>query len=163
MTYPGVAVGVIVVNEPLVDEYLRPEEYMKDVKVLLSRRKGSLGTGQYSVPGGKVDFGESPIDAAVREVKEETGLRIKEVQFTGKVSNDWFPEQGKHFINLFYVAVAENPEDLHVPEKEKDKFDEWVWFNPHYLPGGVWMHTASVIGAMFDPRLKLNLKLPGVG
>ena len=157
MKYPGVAVGVIVLKYPGT-----VPARMKDIRVLLGKRKGPLGTGQYSLPGGKVDFGEPPIHAAAREVEEETGLRVSNLTFTGKVSNDWFPVQGKHFINLFYTAIAENPEDLHVPDSEKDKFDEWLWYSPYKLPKGVWMHSAEAILTVFDPWLKRVSRLPGI-
>lgn len=148
MAYPGVAVSVIIFD--------------KEERVLLGKRKGPLGTGQYSLPGGKVDFGEAPLIAAMREVAEETFLQLRDVWFTGKVSNDWFPEQGKHFINLFYVGTAVNPEDLHVPESEKEKFDEWLWFSQSELPEGVWMHTAEVIKAVFKPGSNAQSKMPGI-
>jgi 8-oxo-dGTP diphosphatase len=152
MDYPGVAIGVIVVF---------PQKGL-ETKVLLGKRKGPLGTGLYSVPGGKVDFGETPIQAVAREVKEETGLDVEHIYFTGKVSNDYFPEQGKHYINLFYTAIAVNPEALHVPESEKEKFDEWVWFDTRELPQNMWMHTRLVIEAEYDIRTTCGISLPGI-
>ncbi|MGG4341265.1 8-oxo-dGTP diphosphatase [Paenibacillus lautus] len=37
----------------------------------------------YIAPGGKLDFPESPIEGAIREVKEETGLIVKNLRFKG--------------------------------------------------------------------------------
>lgn len=51
-------------------------------RLLLSRRAIDPGKGQWSFPSGFVDLGESPASAAVREVKEETGL---DVRLTGLV------------------------------------------------------------------------------
>lgn len=45
-------------------------------KVLLVKRKNPPAIGQWSLPSGFVDYGEDPIDAAVREVKEETNLDV---------------------------------------------------------------------------------------
>ncbi len=45
-------------------------------KVLLVRRARSPGKGFYSLPGGRVEFGESLHQALSREVDEETGLKI---------------------------------------------------------------------------------------
>src|ERR1700742_4709165 len=55
----------------------------RDGKVLLLRRAKSLGTGFYSLPGGRVEFGESLATALHREVDEETGLRIEIVGLAG--------------------------------------------------------------------------------
>ncbi|HLG51495.1 MAG TPA: NUDIX hydrolase [Chloroflexota bacterium] len=47
-----------------------------DGKLLLSRRAIDPGKGLWSFPSGYVDLGEAPTTAAIREVKEETGLDI---------------------------------------------------------------------------------------
>jgi 8-oxo-dGTP diphosphatase len=45
-------------------------------EVLLGRKKTGLGAGHLVGPGGKLEAGESPVDAAVREVHEEVGLVV---------------------------------------------------------------------------------------
>ena len=46
-------------------------------EVLLPQKKtGEIGRGLYNAPGGKLELGESPITCALREVREETGLRL---------------------------------------------------------------------------------------
>lgn len=46
-------------------------------EVLLGRKRRGLGEGKVVAPGGKVEPGESPAAAAVRELAEETGLRAE--------------------------------------------------------------------------------------
>ncbi len=50
---------------------------VKDGKVLLGKRNKKNAYGKWVIPGGRVDWGETIRDAAVREIKEETGLDIK--------------------------------------------------------------------------------------
>jgi 8-oxo-dGTP diphosphatase len=49
---------------------------VRDSLVLLGRKKRGFGTGRIVGPGGKVELGERPVDAAAREVAEETGLQV---------------------------------------------------------------------------------------
>ena len=46
----------------------------REGRVLLARRLGGAGAGQYSLPGGMVECGERLADAALRELAEETGI-----------------------------------------------------------------------------------------
>jgi 8-oxo-dGTP pyrophosphatase MutT (NUDIX family) len=50
---------------------------LRDGKMLVLKRQGGLGEGVWYLPGGVVEPGEDPCDAAVRETLEETGLRIE--------------------------------------------------------------------------------------
>lgn len=54
-------------------------------RLLLVRRANPPGRGLWSVPGGRVEPGEADVDAVVREVAEETGLRVAVVRFAGSV------------------------------------------------------------------------------
>ena len=48
---------------------------VREGKILLIRRKGKTFSGLLSLPGGKIDFGETIETASVREIEEETGVR----------------------------------------------------------------------------------------
>ena len=60
---------------------------VKDSKILLIRKKRGLGAGKINGPGGKVDPGETPRVAAIREVEEELGITPSSVTKAGEV---WF-------------------------------------------------------------------------
>ena len=95
----------------------------KDDKILLTRRKKgkSLG-GFWEFPGGKVEKEETDTIALKRELKEELGLEISELNYFS---------ENKHDYNTFSIhLVAYKCKTLMDPNKlvDHDKF-EWVIVN----------------------------------
>lgn len=78
--------------------------------VLLIRRGTPPRLGEWSLPGGRIEPGETAIDAAIRELREETGV---EARLTGllDVVDGIFPSAGKHYVLIDYAAewVAGEP------------------------------------------------------
>ena len=76
-------------------------------KVLLEKRKNEPGSGQWSIPGGLVELGESVEQTVMREVEEETGLEVEDPEHIDVVDKIDLDEQGKvkyHFIILDYLV-----------------------------------------------------------
>jgi ADP-ribose pyrophosphatase YjhB (NUDIX family) len=76
-----------------------------DEELLLVRRGRGPGAGRWSVPGGRVEAGETICDAVVREVAEETGLQVRCGELLG-----WAERIGPqhHFVILdFAVTVTD--------------------------------------------------------
>lgn len=70
----------------------------KEDKILLQNRKAKDWRG-YTFPGGHVETGESFVEAARREMKEETGLEVQKLQLCGVKQ---FPiEGGRYIVFLF--------------------------------------------------------------
>lgn len=101
----------------------------KEGKVLLGKRKGTHGAGNWAPPGGHLEFGESVEDCARRELAEETGLKALSLE-TGLWSNDVM-DGNKHYITLFAVVdqFEGEPQTL-----EPNKCEEWRWFATDALP-----------------------------
>ena len=101
----------------------------KGGKVLLGKRKGSHGAGEYAWPGGHLEYMESIVDAAKREVREETGMEIRNVQFLRLMNLKSYAP--KHYIDIGLTADWRHGE----PEvRKKDKFESWDWYDPYTLP-----------------------------
>jgi 8-oxo-dGTP diphosphatase len=59
--------------------------YDADGRLLLVRRRNDPGRGLWSVPGGRVEPGETDAEAVVREMAEETGLVVEPGALVGRV------------------------------------------------------------------------------
>ena len=80
---------------------------VQDGKILLEKRKNAPGKGQWSVPGGLVELGESIEETVLREVREETGLEVEKPEHIDVVDNVDLDEQGKiryHFVIVDYFV-----------------------------------------------------------
>lgn len=101
--------------------------------VLLGKRKGSHGHGEWSFPGGHLELNETIEECGKREVLEETGIDIKNNSIiNNQYTNDIFINEKKHYITLYQKYIID---ELLIPELiEPDKCFEWVWFDINNLP-----------------------------
>ena len=97
----------------------------RDGKVLLVRRARSPGKGFYSLPGGRVEFGESLHTALHREVDEETGLKIEIVGFTGWREVLPTANGGGHYLIMSFAARCAAREVV-----LNDEHDDFKWLAP---------------------------------
>jgi len=73
--------------------------------VLLVKRGNEPDRGRWSLPGGRVEPGEQPQDAVVREVLEETGLAVDVVELVGRVERPR-PDGGCYDIHDYAVSIV---------------------------------------------------------
>jgi 8-oxo-dGTP diphosphatase len=76
-----------------------------DEGYVLIKRKNPPFQGDWALPGGFVDVGETVEAAAVREAKEETGLDIELVALLGVYSDPARDPRG-HTVSVVYIARA---------------------------------------------------------
>ena len=74
-------------------------------EVLLIRRASDPFEGQWALPGGFVEVGETLEEAAVREAEEETGLKVELVRLVGVYSDPDRDPRG-HNVSCAYLARA---------------------------------------------------------
>ena len=75
---------------------------LSDDRLLMIRRGRGPAQGEWSIPGGRVEWGETLVEAVVREVAEETGVPVACAELVGWVERitDAF-----HMVILDYLVV----------------------------------------------------------
>ena len=110
----------------------------REGKVLLVRRARSPGKGFYSLPGGRVEYGESLHAALAREVDEETGLKIEILGLAGwREVLPGSSSTGGHYVIMSFAARWVDREP--VLNEEHDDF-KWLpagHFGDLKLTGGL--------------------------
>lgn len=123
---------------------------IRDGKFLFQQRRGSHGEGTWSTPGGYLEFGETLEQCAQREVREETGMEIKNVRI-GAVTNDIFKNDGKHFVTVWLVSEWKSGEPL-ITEPDKCIKQQWVDFDS--LPQPLFQPWEQFLVSDFVDRVK---------
>ena len=98
----------------------------RDGKVLLVRRARSPARGFYSLPGGRVEFGESLHTALHREVDEETALRIQIVGLAGWREVLPGASGGGHYLIMSFAARWAAGEPV-----LNEEHDDFKWLSVH--------------------------------
>ena len=97
----------------------------RDDRVLLVRRARSPGKGFYSLPGGRVEFGESLHAALHREVDEETAIRIEIIGLAGWREVLPGASGGGHYLIMSFAARWAAREPV-----LNDEHDDFKWLAP---------------------------------
>ena len=94
----------------------------KDEMLFIYRR------GFWDLPKGKIDKGEDPPTAAVREVQEETGIQAVAItQTAGETWHSYKTKKGKRILKKTYWYLMETSETKLTPQKEEDiEIAEWI-------------------------------------
>jgi 8-oxo-dGTP diphosphatase len=116
-------------------------------RVLLGCRRGAHGAGTWQFPGGHLQYGESVEECARRELFEETGLVLEEVQL-GPYTNDIFDKANCHYVTLYAIGDSLTG-DAKLCEPEK--CEEWSWFEWSDLPRPLFLPIQNLLKLGYDP------------
>ena len=89
--------------------------------------RNTYGRGHWTFPGGAVERGESPDDAAKREVREEVGVWLRDVEPIGSCFSD--RQYKRDTVHCFFARVS-SPEHTIDPKE----IAEAAWIPPETLP-----------------------------
>ena len=115
-----------VLRQPL--ENVRPSavlvglfESSNGVEAILTRRSQNLTNhrGEISFPGGRLDAGESVLQAALRETQEEIGLSPEDVEVVGELNSMATVVSNSHIVPI--VGRYRTPPKLHAVNSEVDR------------------------------------------
>ena len=100
----------------------------RDDKILLVRRARSPAKGFYSLPGGRVEFGETLHAALHREVAEETALKVEIIGLAGWREVVPGTSGGGHYVIMSFAARWASGEPI-----LNDELDDFRWLPPDAL------------------------------
>lgn len=153
--------------------------------ILLTKRNAHLNkhAGQVSFPGGRIDAGESPEQAALREAEEEVALDPRRVEVLGRMS-DYVTGTGYRITPVLGVlppglTLRPSPEEVEAvfefpltvlldptaPQRQKRAVrgrlrEYWVWPHPEHF---IWGATAAILVHLAQKlRAPEGLRIPGV-
>lgn len=112
-------------------------------RILIDNRKEEIldeANKKWEVPGGKIEFGETPEDAVKRELIEETGYnaKVKEIIPYSNVSMWEYPDYVQHTVIFFYICDLENNEHIDMRDNRINTY-KWITSEElekyNFLPG----------------------------
>ena len=120
---------------------------LRDNKILLGKRNNNPekasselhGESTWTMPGGKINFGEKIQDSAKRELEEETGLKPKQLKVVS-IGNEIVKDN--HFVTIGFLC-----EDFEGEPRvmEPDEIVEWKWFPINKLPEPIFPPTMKLL------------------
>jgi 8-oxo-dGTP diphosphatase len=112
---------------------------MRDGKILLIRKKRGLGAGKINGPGGRIEPGESALEAAIRETREEIGVTPLGLEAIGEL---FFEFVDGYRLHVTVFAADDYEGDLIETDEatpqwtqiERIPYAEMWQDDPHWLP-----------------------------
>jgi 8-oxo-dGTP diphosphatase len=89
-------------------------------EILLIRKKRGLGAGKINGPGGRLEPGETPLECAIRETREELGITPTNIELAGELSFQ-FTDGYALFGSVFRAAGCEG-----VPIETEEAVPRWT-------------------------------------
>ncbi|MBI4433826.1 NUDIX domain-containing protein [Candidatus Uhrbacteria bacterium] len=120
---------------------------MREGKILLGKRLGSHGAEEYAWPGGHLEHMESFAACARREVREEAGIEIANIQFVRLMNLTAYPP--KHYVDIGLRADWASGEPTVL---EPEKCAGWEWYDLDHLPSPLLATEPSYLEALRTGR-----------
>ncbi|MEA3375703.1 MAG: NUDIX domain-containing protein [Chloroflexota bacterium] len=122
----------------------------RDGEVLLVRRRMNPRQGLWTFPGGFIDFGESPTEAAVRECREETGLVVEITGLLDVIAG--LEHEGGADIVIVYLARPVGGYRVEDHLRAADDADRVAFFSREELPPLAFRATREALKSWCNSR-----------
>jgi len=106
----------------------------RDGRVLVGKRKNAFGAGCWSMPAGHIEHGESVLQCAKRELKEETGLEADTFEFIATKLIPPYELDGMMAGDYVAFLVRANGWAGEPANMEPEKNEGWEWHDADALP-----------------------------
>ena len=125
-----------------------------DNKILLGKRKNVIGDGTWGLPGGHLKIGESIAECAKREVYDEVGIDLKNLELVEVCE---IVNTGQDF-QLVEIGYKTKKWEGIVELKEHKYCSEWGFFPLDSLPGEIFEAHKSIVEKVFKQHLNIEEK-----
>ena len=128
--------------------------------ILLAKRQGSHGAGDWDTPGGHLEPGETVRECAVRETAEETGItllidEIHEIGFT----EDFFEPESKHYLSCVVHCEIDGATAIPVVLEPHKFSTPWEWYPLKQMPSPLFLPIINAF-KKYDVASMLSLRAP---
>jgi 8-oxo-dGTP diphosphatase len=125
----------------------------KGESVLLGKTRNKMGETEYLFPVGHLEFMESFVECAKREIHEECGIDIEEVEFQFISNTDSY--KPKHYVHIGLTAKWKKgtPKVL-----EKGGIQSWEWKSIDSLPENLTKGARVTLNALKEGILMYDMK-----
>ena len=130
---------------------------IKDNEVVVTKyKKGNKKEGDYDIPGGKIEEGESPKQTAIREMKEETGIEIQNLKYKGIMTIEYLDR-----LFIFDTFITKEYEGE--PQEFEENTSEWIdideLLKKEKILSNIILLDKFLIKGLIDDNLNFNLHI----